>query len=132
MDIYQSANIIGLDDASLFGRPQIIKGNIYDIYNDDAYIVIKDSEYHKLNNPEIGTTFEVNDYRGVIVGIGKAIANGLFGTPTLYTTYTRAISDLPTTRFTISYILVEPKAITDIPYIKKQVQALGYIALTQR
>lgn len=128
---YQSANIIGLDDATLFGRPYVIKGNIYNIYNNDAYIVIKDAEYHKLNNPEIGTTFEVNDYRGVIVGVGKALVNGLFGTPTLYTTYNRAISDLPQTRFTISYILVEPKSLQDIAYIKEQVKALGYIAMTQ-
>jgi putative ABC transport system permease protein len=128
---YQSTNIIGLDDATLFGRPPTINGNIYGIYNNDAYIVVKDAEYPKLNNPEIGTTFEVNDHRGVVVATGKALVSGLFGTPTLYTTYTRAISDLPTTRFTISYILVEPKKHTDVAYIKQQVAALGYLALTQ-
>lgn len=128
---YQSANVIGLDDATLFGRPEVLKGNIYNIYNNDAYLIVKDAEYHKLNSPEIGTTFEVNDYRGVIVGISKAFVSGLFGTPTLYTTYSRAISTLPTTRFTISYILVEPKNDQDIPYIKNQVQQLGYDALTK-
>jgi putative ABC transport system permease protein len=128
---YQSVTIIGLDDASLFGRPEVIQGNIYDLYSNDAYIVSKDSAYRKLNNPAIGTTFEVNDHRGVIVGVSKALVGGLFGTPTLYTTYTRAISTLPTTRFTTSYILVEPKRDQDIPAIKKQVQQLGYRALTQ-
>lgn len=128
---YQSATIIGLDDASLFGRPAMLQGNIYNIYNNDAYIVVKDAEYHKLDNPAMGTTFEINDNRAVVVGIAKALVGGLFGTPTLYTTYSRAISDLPTTRFTISYILVEPKNLTDIAYIKAQVKALGYMALTQ-
>lgn len=128
---YQSATIIGLDDATLFGRPEVIDGDIYDIYNNDAYIVAKDAEYHKLNNPEVGTTFEINDHRAVVVGHSKAFVNGLFGSPTLYTTYTRAIADLPTTRFTISYILVEPKTLKDIPYIKNQVAQLGYSALTQ-
>lgn len=128
---YQSANIIGLDDSTLFGRPNMLQGNIFGIYNNDAYIAIKDAEFPKLNNPDIGTTFEVNDHRGVVVGIGKALVSGLFGTPTLYTTYTRAISDLPTTRFTISYILVEPKSNEDVSYIKDQVSALGYQALTQ-
>lgn len=128
---YQATNIIGLDDATLFGRPEILEGNIYNIYNNDAYVVVKDSEYHKLNSPKIGTTFEVNDHRGVVVGIAKAFVSGLFGTPTLYTTYNRAISNLPTTRFTISYILVEPKNVKDIPSIKDQVQKLGYMALTQ-
>lgn len=128
---YQSANIIGLDDATLFGRPRMIKGDIYNIYNNDAYIVLKDAEFHKLDNPDMGTVFEVNDHRGVIVGMAKGLVSGLFGTPTLYTTYRRAISDLPTTRFTISYILLEPKSDEDITYIKKQIEALGYLALTQ-
>ena len=119
---YQSANIIGIDDSTLFGRPPILKGNIYGIYNDDAYIVIKDAEYYKLHSPAIGETFQINDHRGVVVGVGKALVSGLFGTPTLYTTYRRAISTLPTTRFTISYILVEPKSVKDIPYIKQQVK----------
>src|SRR5579862_3869427 len=29
---YQSATVVGLDDTSLFGRPQLLKGNIEDIY----------------------------------------------------------------------------------------------------
>lgn len=128
---YQNATIIGLDDASLFGRPPMLEGNIYSIYNNDSYIVIKDAQYSKLNSPTIGTTFEINDHRGVVVGLGRALVGGLFGTPTLYTTYSRAIKDLPTTRFTISYILVEPKNALDIAAIKQQVEKLGYVALTK-
>ncbi|MDX1901310.1 MAG: ABC transporter permease [Gammaproteobacteria bacterium] len=128
---YQSANIVGLDDATLVGRPEILQGNIYSIYNNDAYIVVKDAEYPKLNNPKIGDTFEVNDHRGVVVAFARALVGGLFGTPTLYTTYRRAVADLPTTRFTVSYILVEPKKDQDVTYIKQQVNQLGYVALTQ-
>ncbi|MGA7750982.1 MAG: ABC transporter permease, partial [Gallionella sp.] len=50
--------------------------------------------------------------------------------PTLYTTYNRAITYIPSTRFTTSYILVEPKSSSDIPFIKQQVQKLGYLAFT--
>jgi putative ABC transport system permease protein len=128
---YQATNIVGLDDATLFGRPELLEGDIFNIYNNDAYVVVKDAQYRKLNAPKIGTTFEVNDHRGVVVGIAKAFVSGLFGTPTLYTTYKRAIADLPTTRFTMSYVLVEPKNTSDISAIKKQVQKLGYMALTQ-
>ena len=128
---YQAANIIGLDDDSLLGIPKMIQGNTFAIYNDDAYIVSQDAEIFKLNNPSIGTVFEVNDHRGVIVGMSKAIVTGLFGTPTLYTTYRRAISNLLTTRFTISYILVEPKNTHNIAHIKAEVQRLGYLSLTQ-
>ncbi len=127
---YQPVTVIGLDDATLFGRPQLLEGNIEDIYGDNAFIVVKDTEYDKLENPEIGSTFQLNDHRAVIVGIARVSASGLFGMPTLYTLYRRAIQYIPSTRFTIAYILVEPKRQQDIPYIKKEVEKIGYIALT--
>lgn len=129
---YQATNVIGIDDATLFGRPHMITGDIVDIYNDDAYIAIKDSEFIKLNSPTVGSTFEINDFRGVVMGVGEALMSGLFGTPTLYTTFNRAIADIPQMRFTISYILVEPKTTKDIQHIKQQVSEAGYLALTQK
>ena len=128
---YQAANIMGLDDTSLFGRPEMLSGNIEDIFAESGFIAINDSEFYKLENPKIGTTFELNDYRGVIVGIGHVASSGLFGIPTLYTTYNRALQYIPNTRFTISYLLVEPKTAADIPRIKQQVAAAGYLALTK-
>jgi putative ABC transport system permease protein len=127
---YQYVTIIGLDDASLFGRPTLIQGNINDIYGDNAFIVVHDQEFSKLGNPTIGTTFEINDHRGVIVGIARVTTSGLFGVPTLYTTYLRAVQYIPNTRFTIAYILVEPKSESDIHYIKDQVEKIGYLGLT--
>lgn len=129
---YQPVSIIGLDDATLFGRPKMLSGDITALYNDNAFLVVKDADFEKLDNPPLGTVFEVNDHRGVIVGQAAVAVTGLFGTPTLYTTYTRAIQDLPTTRFTITYILVEPKSQRDINYIKKEVARLGYLALTEQ
>ena len=106
---YQSVNIVGLDDTSLFGRPQVIQGKVEDIYGENAFIVVKDPEFPKLGNPHVGTQFEVNDHRGVIVGVATVASAGLFGVPTLYTTYQRALQYLPNPRFTISYVLLEPK-----------------------
>lgn len=128
---YQGVNIVGLDDTSLFGRPIMLEGNIYDIYSEDAFIVVKDAEYRKLGNPKIGATFEINDHRGIIVGIARSAIPGLFGNPTLYTTYTRAIQYLPTTRFTISYILVTLKDPSFLGAIKEEVAKIGYRALSQ-
>ena len=128
---YQSVNVVGLDDASLFGRPEMQQGNILDIYADDAFVVVNDSEFAKLENPRVGTTFELNDHRGVIVGVANVAANGLNGVPTLYTTYNRAIEYIPGTRFTISYILVQAKSDAAIAGIKQQVAKLGYLALTK-
>lgn len=128
---YQAASIVGIDDTTLFGRPQLITGNLQDIFAENAFIAIKDSEFGKLGNPTVGTTFELNDHRGVVVGIAKVASSALFGIPTLYTTYTRAQQYIPNTRFTTSYILVEPKNPAYIPQIERQVQASGYLALTK-
>ena len=105
---YQPVTVLGLDDTSLFGRPELIEGNIEDIYAENGFVVVKDEEFVKLENPKLGTEFELNDNRGVIVGIAKVPASGLFGIPTLYTTFSRAVQYIPSMRYTISFILVEP------------------------
>ncbi len=128
---YQAASVLGLDDTSLYGRPVLTAGKIENIYADNGFIVVDDAEYRKLESPRIGTTFELNDHRAVIVGVAKVTISGLFGLPTLYTTYYRAIQYIPNPRFTISYVLVHPKSSSDIPAIKRQVAALGYMALTK-
>ncbi len=129
---YQAVDIVGIDDVSLMGRPIMIKGNINDIYSSYAFIAIKDADLKKLGNVHIGSSFEINDHKGVIVGFGKNPMSGLFGNPTLYTTYTRATEDLPTTRFTISYVLLKIKSPKYIPEIKKAIAKIGYRALTSK
>ena len=128
---YQSVNVVGLDDTTLYGRPELEQGAIQDIYADNAFVVVRDSEFVKLENPKFGVIFELNDQRGTIVGVARAAANGLNGVPTLYTTYSRAKEYIPTTRFTISYVLAEAKNPAGIAEIKRQVAALGYVALTK-
>jgi len=128
---YQAASVLGLDDSSLFGRPHLESGSIQNIFAENAFLAVRDAEFSKLGNPGIGSTFELNDHRGVIVGIARVSSGGLFGIPTLYTTYTRALQYIPNTRFTISYLLVEPKSPRDVPGIEQQVRAEGYLALTK-
>lgn len=128
---YQPVNVMGLDDSTLVGRPEVIEGNIHAIYSNDAFLVVKNSDYPKLNNPKIGATFEINDHRVVIVGLAQEAVPGLFGVPMLYTTYSRALTYIPSPRLTIAYVLTEPKSLSDIPFIKQQVQALGYLAMTK-
>ena len=128
---YQAVTVIGLDDSTLYGRPELYAGKIEDIYAENGFIVVNDAEFKKLENPKIGTEFEINDNRGVVVGLAKVYSSGLFGVPTLYTTYKRAITYIPSTRFTTSYILVEPKSSSDIAYIEQQVKKLGYLAVTE-
>ncbi|MEI8033148.1 MAG: ABC transporter permease [Chlorobiaceae bacterium] len=127
---YQAATVVGLDDATLFGRPEMIEGKIEDIFAENAFLVVKDAEFSKLEKPGVGSEFEINDHRGVVVGLAKAASSGLFGVPTLYTTYSRAISYIPSPRYTTSFILIEPKSDADTPFIQQEIQKLGYQALT--
>ena len=129
--VYQAVTILGLDDASLFGRPELLEGKIEDIYAENGFLVVKDSEFAKLDNPKLGTDFEINDHRAVVVGIAKVTSGGLFGIPTLYTTYNRAIQYLPTSRYTLAYVLVEPKSNDAIPHIKEEIKRLGYEGLSK-
>jgi len=128
---YQAVTVVGLDDTSLFGRPELEQGKLEDVYADNSFLVVDDSEIGKLESPKIGSTFELNDHRGVIVGIARVAANGLNGVPTLYTTYSRAIEYIPTARFTISYVLLQPKDAAAIAGIKREVARLGYVALSK-
>ncbi|HEX7641599.1 MAG TPA: ABC transporter permease [Burkholderiaceae bacterium] len=127
----QSVNVVGLDDNSLYGRPRLEQGNILDLLAENSFIAVHDTEFPKLGNPSIGTSFELNDFRGVIVGIAKVNSNGLNGVPTLYTTFRRATQYIPTTRFTISYVLAKAKDAQGLANIKREVAKLGYIALTK-
>jgi putative ABC transport system permease protein len=88
--------------------------------------------FEKLENPKIGTEFELNDHRGVIVGIAHVASSGLFGVPTLYTTYNRALaihSQHPLSRSPTCWSSRNRRQ--DVANIKKQVAAAGYLALTQ-
>ncbi|HVW24451.1 MAG TPA: ABC transporter permease [Polyangiaceae bacterium] len=129
---YQPVTVLGLDDTSLFGRPKLIEGKVEDIYAENGFIVVKDEEYGKLENPRMGTEFELNDHRGVIVGIAQVPASGLFGIPTLYTTFQRAVQYVPSMRYTISLILVEPQSDAAIPHIQEEVRRLGYEAQSEQ
>jgi putative ABC transport system permease protein len=128
---YQPVTVIGLDDTSLFGRPELIDGQIEDIFAENGFVVVKDEEYVKLESPKIGTEFELNDNRGVIVGIATVPASGLFGMPTLYTTYNRAIQYIPSMRFTMSFVLVEPQSRAALAHIREVVKSLGYETLSE-
>ena len=124
--------MIGLDDTQPV-RPSGDSGPAAstDIFAENAFIAVDDSEFYKLKGAKIGTDFELNDHRGVIVGIAHVVSSGLFGVPTLYTTYYRALQYIPNTRFTISYVLVEPKTPADVARIKQAVSKAGYLALTK-
>jgi putative ABC transport system permease protein len=95
---YQPATVVGLDDNSLFGRPEMVNGKITDIYAENGFVVVEDGDYPKLGSPPVGSEFQINDHRGMVVGTARVAMSGLYGLPTLYTTYTRAIQYIPNPR----------------------------------
>ena len=40
---YQAANVMGLDDTSLLGRPDMVDGKITDVYAENGFIVVQDA-----------------------------------------------------------------------------------------
>ena len=55
---YQSVTVVGLDDTSLFGGPELEQGQLDDLYADNSFFVVHDAGFDKLESPKIGTTFE--------------------------------------------------------------------------
>ena len=43
--VFQAVTVLGLDDSSLYGRPELIEGNIDDIYAENGFVVVKDKRH---------------------------------------------------------------------------------------
>jgi putative ABC transport system permease protein len=108
---FQQMILLGLDDNSLVGAPtEMILGDLRDLYQPDA-LIIDDAGYKQLwpNEPfRVGKTFEMNDRRGVVVGV--CTASRTFQTfPVVYTRFSQAVQYAPTERKVLSFVLVQAK-----------------------
>ncbi|CAG0990208.1 MAG: ABC transporter permease [Planctomycetes bacterium] len=115
---FQSCNVIGLDDATLIGGPaEMIEGKLSDLRASDAVIVDEYAAKGKLARPasgpdgkptplKVGDTLELNDHRGVVVGICK-VSRTFQSQPVIYTTYSRATTFAPRERKLLSFVLVK-------------------------
>jgi putative ABC transport system permease protein len=122
---FQNSVLIGLDDTTLIGGPPImLMGQLADLRRADGVIVSADGANHRLARPNpraggapiplvIGDVIEMNERRAVVVGISEATTTNT-GVPTIYTTYSRAKSYVPSERKTLSFVLVKAKAGTDV------------------
>jgi putative ABC transport system permease protein len=139
---FQQTNVIGLDDASLTGGPPVmLAGAVADLRKSDGIIVDEagnNKRFAKKNpipgGPKIplviGDTLEINDKRGVVVGIAR-VQRTFQTNPVIYTTYSRAMSFAPKERKLLTYILVKVHQGESIEAVATRITKLtGLQALT--
>jgi putative ABC transport system permease protein len=109
--------LIGLDETTMIGGPgRMVSGLLADLRQSDGIIVDSVAAAGQLaarRNGEfrplvIGEAIELNDHRAQVVG--TAIASSNFQSmPTVYTTYARVKTFLPSERKLLSFVLVKVK-----------------------
>ncbi len=126
---------MGLDDSTLVGAPsQMIVGDLKDLYQPDA-LIMDDAGYQQLfpHQPyKIGQVFEMNDHRGIIVGICKA--SRTFQTfPIVYSRYSLATTYAPTERKVMSFIFAQPQpGVTSEQACRDIARQTGLLALMRQ
>ncbi|MEN9733604.1 MAG: hypothetical protein RLZ45_1599 [Verrucomicrobiota bacterium] len=104
--------LVGLDAATLFGRPPVmLEGELERLRLPNA-VVIDTLATVRLNEGldrplRVGDAFEINDREARVVGICKTEKH-FFGYPYVFTTYDKALEYSPRMRKMLSIILVEP------------------------
>jgi putative ABC transport system permease protein len=144
--VFQTCNVIGLDDATLIGGPPRMlpdstgaTGTLADLRRAEAVIVDQVGANTKLakipldafGKPipkakpiplKIGDTLELNDHRAVVVGISQNTRT-FQSQPVVYTTYTRALTIAPQQRKLLSFVLVQGTDGTDPEALCKRITA---------
>jgi putative ABC transport system permease protein len=141
---FLSSTLIGLDDATLIGGPAVmLAGALGDLKYPNGIIVNADGAAGRLARPSpiagqppvplnVGDVLEMNDHRAVVVGIGAGGQNET-GQPTIYTTYSRAMSYAPSQRKMLSFVLVKVKAGLEPAMVAGDIERwTGLAAYTQR
>jgi putative ABC transport system permease protein len=107
---FQQVIMIGLDDASLVGAPQImLAGSLEDLRQPDS-IIMDEAGYRLLwpGQPLLpGKSFEMNDRRAIVVGVCKS-RRTFMTFPIVYTRYSQATLFIPAERKVLSFVLTSP------------------------
>lgn len=108
---FRQVILIGLDDTTLVGAPvNVLAGSLADLRRPDAFMVDKAGYEYLFGVGEpirLGRTLEMNDTRGVLVGVVEAHAP--FETfPFVYARYSQAIRFVPRERKVLTFVLADP------------------------
>lgn len=125
---YQTSQLIGIDDATLIGRPaEMLAGRFEDLRIADSILVDEDAANGRLTQTEpdgtrrplrVGDTLELNDHLARVVGIYRGEPN-FQSQPVIYTTYERAKSFVPSERKLLSFILAGLKPDAEVAGVKQ-------------
>lgn len=139
--VFQTCNLIGIDDASLIGGPtQMVEGKLTNLRKSPGIIVDSDSAKGKLAQVlpngeiipvKIGDIMELNDNEAEVVAISKATPT-LQSVPVLYTTYSRATSFVPQERQLLSFVLVKIKKGEKLQTVKERIERYTGLAAYTR
>ena len=129
--------VVGLDDATLTGVPDIVEGRPEDLRRDRAVMINVAHAGTLLKQKraggrplKIGDRISINDNEAIIVGFYRA-SREFFWDPVLYTTYTRALGWAPRERKQLGFILVKARAGEDLDELSARItRQTGLIALT--
>jgi putative ABC transport system permease protein len=130
---FQNVMVLGLDDDSYVAAPQhMLLGAVADLDREDAIIV--DAEGWKLIWPhssyELNREVQVNDRRGVIVGVCQA-SSPFTTMPVFYTRYSQTSGYIPHERDRMSYVLACSKPGADPAAVCRDIERqTGLQALT--
>jgi putative ABC transport system permease protein len=116
----QLCDVVGVDDASLIGAPpNMVEGSIDVLRQPDTIIIETRGARNRLPQPvdpldpkgaqrpiRVGEELELNERRAVIAGIAETKPT-FQAVPSIYTTYSRAVSFSPANRRTLSMVLVK-------------------------
>ena len=132
----QLCDVVGVDDASLIGAPPLmVEGSVDVLRQPDTIIIETRGKKNRLAQPvnlldpdgpkrpiEVGEVMELNERRAVIGGVAETKPT-FQAAPTVYTTYSRALSYAPATRRTLSMVLVKAEPGTDLQALKRRIEA---------
>lgn len=133
---FQQIQLLGLDSATLVGRPpRMTQGNVEDLRLPNAVVVdqiaVKKFKTKGLDL-KVGDVFEINDKEARVVGICIA-EQSFLGQPYVYTTYERALEYVPQQRKMLSFVLAKPRADASIDAVTARIKAIpGLTAFTSR
>ena len=137
---YVNAQFVGVDDATLIGRPpHMLSGRFEDLRIADSILVDEDAAQGRLAQTQadgtsrplrVGDTLELNDHLARIVGIYRGEAN-FQSQPVIYTTYERAKSFVPSERKLLSFILAGLQPGAEVGRVKADLaRSTGLLART--